>query len=203
MLNFYRNKGILRCIFFFVLLAMSCLTAISTTTSLTTETFISPVLNAAMSPWSILLTVLVATPTRIVTIACPTGIPIARFLPLASAFVPASTDEIQRITPEELKKLIETRADIVIVDNQPKLAYDMGHIKGAINFPWATEIKEEDTFQLPLDKQLILYCACAHEEDSTDVATRLIKNFGYKNIKLLEGGWSKWLKLGYPIEKSR
>ena len=186
MLNFYRNKGILRCIIFFVLLAISYL----------------------MAPWSILLTVPVSMPTHIVIMACPTGSPIARFLPLAiaipalaSAFVPGSTDEIQRITPEELKQLMGTGADIVIVDNQPKPAYDMGHIKGAINFPWAAEIKEEDTWQLPLDKQLILYCACAHEEDSTDVATRLIKNFGYKNIKVLEGGWSKWLKLGYPIEK--
>jgi len=30
------------------------------------------------------------------------------------------------VKPEDLKKLIESKADIVIVDNQPKEAYDMG-----------------------------------------------------------------------------
>ena len=108
-------------------------------------------------------------------------------------------EEIPCITPEELKKLIENKADIVVVDNQPKVAYDMGHLPEAVNFPWASEIRRP--VNLPRDKVLILYCACAHEEDSADVADQLIKNFGYKNIKLLKGGLLQWLKLGYPIEK--
>jgi rhodanese-related sulfurtransferase len=54
---------------------------------------------------------------------------------------------------------------------------------------------------LPKDKTLILYCDCSHEEDSMDVAGQLKDKWGYTNIKLLEGGWSNWLKLGYPTEK--
>lgn len=111
----------------------------------------------------------------------------------------ASAQEIERIKPEELKKLIESKADIVVVDNQPKGAYDMGHIPGAVNFPWAMQIKVP--IHLPRNKMLILYCACGHEEDSTDVANQLINEFEYKSIKLLEGGWLRWLELGYPIEK--
>jgi 3-mercaptopyruvate sulfurtransferase SseA len=107
--------------------------------------------------------------------------------------------EIPRITPEELKKMIESKADIVVVDNQPKGLYDKAHILGAVNLPWAMEIK--GPVDLPHDKLLILYCGCAHEEDSADMANQLIEKFGYKEIKLLEGGWSQWLKLGYPIEK--
>lgn len=113
----------------------------------------------------------------------------------------ASASEIEKVQVEELKKMMENKADIVVVDNQPKVAYDMGHIPGAINFPWATEIKRP--VGLPRDKVLILYCACQHEEDATDVANKLIENFGYKKIKLLEGGWVKWVKSGYPIEKSK
>ena len=108
-------------------------------------------------------------------------------------------EEIPRITPEELKILIENKADIVVVDNQPKVAYDMGHLPEAVNFPWASEIRRP--VNLPRDKVLILYCACVHEEDSADVANQLIKHFGYKNLKLLKGGLLQWLKLGYPIEK--
>jgi rhodanese-related sulfurtransferase len=113
----------------------------------------------------------------------------------------ASAQEIQRIKPEELKKLIDSKADIVVVDNQPKAAYDIEHIPGAINFPWATQIK--GPVNLPRDKVLILYCACDHEEDSTHVAKQLVNNFGYKNIKLLDGGWLRWMGLGYPVAKSK
>lgn len=107
--------------------------------------------------------------------------------------------EIPRVTPEELKKMIENKADIVIIDNQPKSLYDKAHILGAMNLPWAIEI--EGPVDLPYDKLLILYCGCAEEEDSAYVADQLIEKFGYNNIKLLEGGWGQWVKLGYPIEK--
>ena len=118
---------------------------------------------------------------------------------LVIASFTASAQDVQSIKPEELKKLIESKADIVIVDNQPKGAYDMGHIPGAVNFPWAMQIKVP--VNLPRNKALILYCACSHEEDSTDVAEKLMKEFGYNNIKVLEGGWLRWVELGYPIEK--
>jgi rhodanese-related sulfurtransferase len=114
----------------------------------------------------------------------------------------ASAQDIPQIKPEELKKLIESGdQSIVIVDVQPKGAYDMGHVKGAINFPWAPTLKSNGN--LPKDKTLILYCDCAHEEDSTDVATQLKENYGYTNLKLLDGGWSKWREAGYPMEKNK
>jgi rhodanese-related sulfurtransferase len=107
--------------------------------------------------------------------------------------------EIPRITPEELKKMIESKADIVVVDNQPKGEYNKAHIPGAVNLPWAMEI--EGPVDLPRDKLLILYCGCAHEEDSASVANQIIENFGYEKIKLLKGGSAQWLNLGYPMEK--
>jgi hydroxyacylglutathione hydrolase len=115
----------------------------------------------------------------------------------------ASSAELQHISADELKKLIEGKAAMLVVDTQPKGAYEIGHIKGAINLPWAKEIK--GPVKLPKNKPLILYCDCTHEEDSTDAATQLIEKFGYKNseIKILTGGWSGWLKLGYPTEKGK
>ncbi len=110
--------------------------------------------------------------------------------------------EIPRVQPEELKRMIESGdSSFLVVDVQPKGAYDMGHIKGAVNFPWNPEIK--GPVNLPQGKSLILYCDCGHEEDSIDAARQLIENWEYTDIKILEGGWSQWRKLGYPIEKSR
>jgi rhodanese-related sulfurtransferase len=114
----------------------------------------------------------------------------------------AMAQDFPQVKPEELKKLIESGDQtILIVDVQPKGAYDLGHVKGAVNFPWAPTIKSNG--DLPKNKTLILYCDCAHEEDSTDVATQLNEKYGYTNIKLLEGGWSKWRTEGYPMEKNK
>lgn len=123
-------------------------------------------------------------------------------LTVLSLSICASAQDIPKVKPEELKKLIESGDQtILIVDVQPKGAYDLGHVKGAINFPWAMNLKSHGN--LPRNKTLILYCDCSHEEDSTDVATQFMEKWGYANIKLLEGGWSKWMNLGYPMEKNK
>lgn len=111
----------------------------------------------------------------------------------------ASAQEVQSVRPEDLKQMIENKTDMMIVDNQPKEAYDIEHISGAMNFPWAMQIK--GPVNLPRNKLLVLYCACAHEEDSTDMAEKLIKEFGYRNIKVLQGGLLRWVELGYPMER--
>jgi len=119
-------------------------------------------------------------------------------LALLSASLSAA--EFQQIKPEELKKMIESKkTDFLVVDAQPQGVYNTGHVKGAINLPWAPELKSPKN--LPKDKLLIIYCDCAHEEDATDTATQLMEKWGYTNIGLLEGGWSKWQELGYPIGK--
>ena len=140
---------------------------------------------------------------------------------VVSAAASAQAAEIEQIKPEELKNLIDGKdSAILVVDVQPRIAYDLGHIKGAVNFPWALDIKSPGN--LPRDKTLILYCDCAHAEDfstvtiqltnkqeacapgddSIDVARQLMDQFGYRDVKVLEGGWSKWQQLAYPIDKN-
>lgn len=128
--------------------------------------------------------------------------------PVSDSLLPAQAPKVSkkfldvpRMEPEELKKLIDKKSDIVIVDTQDEKIYPMGHIKRAINFPWAPTIKNPT--YLPRNKTLIIYCGCVDQEASLDVATQLILDYGYKDVKILEGGFQKWLKLGYPIEKSR
>jgi 3-mercaptopyruvate sulfurtransferase SseA len=110
--------------------------------------------------------------------------------------------EYPRMSVEELKKLIDSKnmGNVLVVDNSPKEAYDDGHIPGAVNFPWASQVKPPIT--LPRNKTLVMYCPCTHEEDSTDMANKL-RTFGYFNIKLLDGGWFKWEEMKYPIEKAK
>jgi len=109
--------------------------------------------------------------------------------------------EIPRITIEELRKKMESGADIVVLDARPKAMYDEGHIKGALSFPWALKITQGDVRQLPRDRMIIIYCDCGPgESDSVDLAAQLIE-IGF-NVKVLaDPSIRGWIKAGYPVEK--
>jgi len=110
----------------------------------------------------------------------------------------AWAQEVPSVKCEDLKKMIDQKSpDVLVVSNDPQESYDEGHIPGAVSFPWVMELKMPVT--LPRGKTLILYCSCAHEEDSTDMASKL-GNLGYRNIKVLEGGFLRWSELKYPVE---
>lgn len=114
----------------------------------------------------------------------------------------AANEDVPRISIAELKKLIDEKADIVILDAQLKEVYNKGHIRGARSFPWSAEITSEDAQGLPKDKLIVVYCDCGPgEADSSDVAAQLIR-LGFDNVKVLaDPSIRGWIKLGYPVEK--
>jgi rhodanese-related sulfurtransferase len=102
------------------------------------------------------------------------------------------------ITPEELKKSIDKRSPgIVIVDTAAPPVWQEAHIPGAVNLPYSKNISAP--VPLPRDKMLVIYCACKDHEDSTDMA-RQLSLLSYRNVKVLKGGWFKWLALKYKTE---
>ncbi len=97
--------------------------------------------------------------------------------------------------PEELKRHIDAKSQsVVIVDTAATPIWEDEHIPGAISFPWVPSLSLP--VPLPRDKTLVLYCACKDHEDSADMAKKL-SQLGYNNVKVLKGGWFKWLELKY------
>jgi rhodanese-related sulfurtransferase len=133
-------------------------------------------------------------------------IPAFLFLAVFASLAASAQEEIASpnfpsVKCEELKKMIDSKAaDFLVVSNDPQESYDEGHIPGAVSFPWAMKLKMPVT--LPRNKTLILYCSCAHEEDSSDTAGKLAR-LGYLKLKVLEGGFLRWSELKYPIEKKK
>lgn len=103
------------------------------------------------------------------------------------------------ISADEVKRHVENPAgdDLLIVDTAARLIWEEERIPGAVNVPRVHSISLP--VELPRDKTLVLYCACNDHEDSADMAKKL-SQLGYLKVKVLEGGWFKWLDLGYPIE---
>ena len=102
------------------------------------------------------------------------------------------------ITPDEVKKSIDEHSPgMVIVDTAALPVWEEEHIPGAVSFPYSKNITAP--VPLPRDKMLVVYCACKDHEDSTDVA-RQLSLLGYRNVKVLKGGWFKWVALKYKTE---
>ena len=49
--------------------------------------------------------------------------------------IPASSKEVDRVSIKELKEIIDSGAEVVIVDNRPKAEFDRQHIKNAVLSP--------------------------------------------------------------------
>jgi rhodanese-related sulfurtransferase len=114
----------------------------------------------------------------------------------------AGHPEIPRISIDELKQLIDTKGDSIILDAQLKGIYEKGHIKGALSLPWKPEVTDADVEKLAKDKLIVTYCDCGPgESDSSDLANQLI-NLGFTNVKVLKDPAIRgWKKAGYPMEK--
>jgi len=114
--------------------------------------------------------------------------------------------EVPRIAALEVKRLIEKKADFVIIDTQSAENYEMWHIPTAVNIPYISTGNPTDRemmlVALPMDKLIVIYCLCEEGTDSARMALEL-KRLGYDNdkIKVLEGGLIKWDESGYPMIK--
>jgi rhodanese-related sulfurtransferase len=114
--------------------------------------------------------------------------------------------EVPRIPAKELKDLLEKKADIVVVDTNPPDSYELWHIPGAINVPYAsmegTAKRDAMLARLPKDKLIVLYCLCEEGGDSSETALLLWRmDHRRDRVKVLEGGFIKWDEKGYPTFK--
>ena len=103
----------------------------------------------------------------------------------------------QTVAPEAVLKMVQDKdSSIALVDTQPADGYADGHLPGAMSYPWAMRITKFP-IPLPRNKTLVLYGSCPN--DTSDMIKQLAE-FGYFNIKVMDGGWYKWVALKYPAE---
>jgi 3-mercaptopyruvate sulfurtransferase SseA len=50
-----------------------------------------------------------------------------------------SAAPVQTIAAEELKRLLDSKADVAVIDDALVEAFEQAHVPGAINFPWVAE----------------------------------------------------------------
>jgi rhodanese-related sulfurtransferase len=112
--------------------------------------------------------------------------------------------QIARIKAEELRQMVDKKADIVIVDVRDSGSYEAGHIKGAINIYYDSTADPMDRqmmlLALPMEKLVVTYCDCTDDASSAKIADELYKlGFDRDKVKALSGGSLRWVELKYPM----
>ena len=70
--------------------------------------------------------------------------------------------EVARVSCEELKKMLDTKQDVVIVDTRDNVSYEDAHIPTAINV-YYNPIEDPSSRQmtlvaLPMNRPIVIYC---------------------------------------------
>jgi rhodanese-related sulfurtransferase len=89
----------------------------------------------------------------------------------------------------EVKALLEA-GQIVLVDGRPKTAYDIEHIPGAVSLPGDSPPAEFIAFatKYPQDTAVVVYCSSENCDAAHELAEKLRKELGFKNVKEMPGG---------------
>ena len=70
---------------------------------------------------------------------------------------PVSASEVPRITVDELKALLSSARNVVVVDTRGRDAYAAAHIRGALDIPY--DQVEAAAPQLSRSAKIVFYCA--------------------------------------------
>jgi len=105
--------------------------------------------------------------------------------------------QIREVSVDEVKRLIDQRAPIKVVDVRESDEYAAGRIPGAIWLPRGfLEIRIEE--KASREEPLVLYCAGGTR---SALAAKTLQDMGYQNVSSLAGGFTRWSDAAYPIDK--
>jgi len=105
---------------------------------------------------------------------------------------------MDRVTVDELRNLIDENKVQALVDVRSALTQAAtGRIPGAR----AIDMKKinEGFKDVPIEGEVIVYCACPNEATAVKVAQQLRK-VGFKRIRPLLGGIDAWIEAGHEVE---
>ena len=102
--------------------------------------------------------------------------------------------EISVISDAQFTEIQDT--DYILVDVRTAKEFESGHIQDAVNFDFYSESFDNDILTLDKSSSIILYCRTQNR--STKTANYLKEN-GYKEITVLVGGITSWVKNGNDL----
>jgi molybdopterin/thiamine biosynthesis adenylyltransferase/rhodanese-related sulfurtransferase len=112
--------------------------------------------------------------------------------------------EARQVVPEqgpaELKKRLEAKEPVVVVDVRDPDEYRDGHIEDAANISRGFLEFRIGTVASDPATPIVLYCQSGLR---SMLAAKALKDLGYENVINLQGGFQKWAQSGLPVSKDK
>jgi rhodanese-related sulfurtransferase len=105
---------------------------------------------------------------------------------------------VRELDIPEVKRLLDAREKLVLVDVREESEWGRGHLPGAVHL--GKGVIERDIEQAFPEKDAVLVLYCGGGFRSALAADNLQK-MGYTNVISMDGGWRGWVEAGLPVEK--
>jgi rhodanese-related sulfurtransferase len=95
------------------------------------------------------------------------------------------------ITPQEANELIENNKNLIVIDVREEINEycKLGHIPGALNYPWLEGVLEQKYGELPTDGEILVVC---HSGYRSNLASTFLDSKGFLHVYDMQGGMSAW-----------
>ena len=104
-----------------------------------------------------------------------------------------------RLEPQILKQMLDAGEPVYIVD----LRHPLELLPDPFTLPGAHHVSPDAlalrSAEIPLDRDIILYCTCPSEATAAKTAMTLHK-LGIERVRPLRGGFDEWKRLGFPLD---
>ena len=105
-----------------------------------------------------------------------------------------NSPEINIISESDFVEIQDS--DYTLIDVRTQDEFDLGHIDSAINLDFYSETFQNEILSLPKNETIVLYCRTNNRSSKT---ANILKENGFKEISVLEGGITEWVKNGNDI----
>ena len=105
---------------------------------------------------------------------------------------------IQQADVHKIKRRLDAREKIILVDVREESEWARGHLPGAVHI--GRGVLERDIETAVPDRQatLVLYCGGGFR---SALAADSLQRMGYTDVVSMDGGWRGWIAAGFATDK--
>jgi Rhodanese-related sulfurtransferase len=104
--------------------------------------------------------------------------------------------QIREVSPAEVKKMVEGKEEVVLLDVREPNEWNLGRIPGAVHLPRGNlESKLEG--MIDRGRKIVVYCARGNR---SALAALTMKQMGYEDVASMSGGFQTWPDVNGPVE---
>ena len=104
---------------------------------------------------------------------------------------------VRENTPEDVRRKQGAGEPFHLIDVREDNEWEKGRAKGAIHLGKGIIERDIETAIPDHQSEIILYCGGGYR---SALAADALQKMGYENVISMDGGWKRWVELGYPIE---